>query len=177
MPILRASGNAEVREMLYSKLKRYKVVMPLGDKIGSVKGVMLDSKDWHVKDVVVSSGLFKKVRYSFEDVKNVDDNKMRIVMEGKSSSVDKSTLEYLSMDELMKKKIFSDDEKEIGKIYDTVITTKPEYWKMDKILIYHGAAKRRLRISYSDIKSVTDKILLSKTYKEVEGLKEESESS
>lgn len=160
--------------MLYSKLKKYRMVTPLGDKIGKVKGVMLDSKDWHVRNIVASSGFFKKVEYSFDSVKNVDDNKMRIVIEGKSSLLEKSTLEYISMDELMKKKIFSDDEKEIGKIYDAVITTKPEYWKMDKILIYHGAAKRRLRMSYSDIKSLTDKIVLSRTYKEVEGLKEES---
>ena len=160
--------------MLYSKLKKYTMVTPLGDKIGKVKGVMLDSKDWHVRGILVSSGFFKKVKYSFDSVKNVDDNKMRIVTEGKSLPLEKSTLEYISMDELMKKKIFSDDEKEIGKIYDTVITTKPEYWKMDKILIYHGAVKRRLRMSYSDIKSVTDRILLSKTYKEVEGLKEEA---
>ena len=46
---------------------------------------------------------------------------------------------------------------------------------MEKALIHHGTLKRRLRLSSSEIESITDKIVLSKTYEEVERIKEEPE--
>ena len=161
--------------MLYSELKKYGVTTPLGDKVGKAVDVVVHIKDWNIKEVDVSPGLFKKaIWYDFDAVKSVDDNKKKVVIEGEAHPASKLTTGYISINDLMRKKIFSSDEKEIGKMYDAVIATKPEYWKMEKVLIHHGTSKRRLRLSSSEIKSVTDKIVLSKTYEEVEGIKEES---
>jgi len=161
--------------MLYSELKKYGVTTPLGDKVGKAVDVVVHIKDWNIKEVDVSPGLFKKaIWYDFDAVKSVDDNKKKVVIEEEAHSASKPTTEDISINDLMRKKIFSSDEKEIGKMYDAVIATKPEYWKMEKVLIHHGTSKRRLRLSSSEIKSVTDKIVLSKTYEEVEGIKEES---
>ncbi|MDI6916665.1 MAG: PRC-barrel domain-containing protein [Thermoplasmatales archaeon] len=160
--------------MLYSELKKYEVVAPLGDKIGKVEDVVVHIKDWNIKEVAVSPGLFKKTAgYSFDAVKNVDDNKKRVVIEGEARPASKPTTGYINVNDLMRKKIFSSDEKEIGKMYDAVVVTKPEYWRMEKVLIHHGTLKRRLRLSSSEIESVADKIVLLKTYEEVEGVKEE----
>jgi len=154
--------------MLYSELKKYGVTTPLGDKIGKAKDVVVHIKDWNIKEVGVSPGLFKKIIwYDFDAVKNVDDNKKKVVIEVEAHSASKPTTGYISVNDLMRKKVFSSDEKEIGKMYDVVIATKPEYWKMEKVLIHHGTLKRRLRLGSSEIKSVTDKIVLSKTYEEL----------
>jgi len=179
MPVLWALGNDKIgrrnEKMLYSELKKYGVTTPLGDKVGKAVDVVVHIKDWNIKEVDVSPGLFKKaIWYDFDAVKNVDDNKKKVVIEGEAHSASKPTTGDISINDLMRKKIFSSDEKEIGKMYDAVIATKPEYWKMEKVLIHHGTSKRRLRLSSSEIKSVTDKIVLSKTYEEVEGIKEES---
>jgi sporulation protein YlmC with PRC-barrel domain len=173
-----ALGNDKIigrnEKMLYLELKKYGVTTPLGEKIGKAVDVVVSIKDWNVKELVVSPGLFKKpVGYDFDAIKNVDDNKKKVIIEGRTHPASKSTTEHMNINDLMRKKIFSSDEKEIGKIYDVVIVTKPGYWKMEKVLIHHGTLKRRLRLSSSEIESVTDKIVLSKTYEVVETIKEE----
>lgn len=180
MPVLWALGNDKIirrnEKMLYSELKKYGVTTPLGDKVGKAVEVVVSIKDWNVKELAVSPGFFKKqVGYDFDAVKNVDDNKKKMIIEGRTHPASKSTTEHMNINDLMRKKIFSSDDKEIGKMYDVVIATKPEYWKMEKALIHHGTLKRRLRLSSSEIESITDKIVLSKTYEEVERIKEEPE--
>ena len=102
--------------MLYSELKKYGVTTPLGDKVGKAVDVVVHIKDWNIKEVDVSPGLFKKaIWYDFDAVKNVDDNKKKVVIEGEAHSASKPTTEDISINDLMRKKIFSSDEKEIGK--------------------------------------------------------------
>ncbi|MDI6855356.1 MAG: hypothetical protein QMD21_01035 [Candidatus Thermoplasmatota archaeon] len=158
--------------MLLSELKGYSGFTALGDKLGKVHCSVMNTKTWTVENIILKKALRKPQEYKFAAIKNLEEAKKRIVLEGKGSAIGEVSLVHMPCCELMKKKVLSSDGKDAGKIYDLVIATQFSPWKIDKILIYIKPLERRLRLDASEIKSITENITLTKTYNELRGIKE-----
>ncbi|MDI6707942.1 MAG: hypothetical protein QME47_02500 [Candidatus Thermoplasmatota archaeon] len=158
--------------MLLSELKGYSGFTALGDNLGKVHCSVMNTKTWTVENIILKKALRKPQEYKFAAIKNLEEAKKRIVLEGKGSAIGESSLVHMPCCELMKKKVLSSDGKDAGKIYDLVIATQFSPWKIDKILIYIKPLERRLRLDASEIKSITENITLTKTYNELRGIKE-----
>lgn len=166
---LRVINRIVVVKMLRSELRMYVATSPLGHKLGTINDVIVNTKTWDITDIQISK-FFKKLEYNTEGVKEFDKDarKMIIKEDAKSHRPQKTTLEHMSGRDLMKRRAFSKDEKEVGFIYDLDIAIEPQPWKIKKVLIQHGPTKRRLRESPEEIASITNKIVLMKEYEKIE---------
>lgn len=158
--------------MLVSELKGYGGFTALGEKLGKVYCLAMNTRTWKVENIILKKVLKKPEEYKFEAIKSLEEAKRRVVFEGKAEPVRETSLEHMPCCELMKRKVLSSDGKEAGKIYDLVIATQFAPWKTDKILIRIVPLKRRLRLDVSEIKSIAENITLTKTYNELRGIKE-----
>lgn len=158
--------------MLLVELKKYVGTTSLGEKLGKVHCIAMNTRAWTVEDIILKKPLRKPEEYKLGAVKSLDETEKRIILEGKGETVREASLDHMPCCEFMKKKVVSSDGKDAGKIYDLVIATQFAPWKIDKLLIHLKPLKRRLRLDISKIKSISDKIMLSKTYDELKGIKE-----
>lgn len=154
--------------MLGSEIKDYNVLNSIGEKIGNVKDVIVDTTKgkWYVIDVIVSKGLLKgRAIFSFGDIEKINEEENEIILKEHTKINDldeeKFAHDYLTMDMIKDKKIFSEDEEEIGKIYDFVIATDLKPWETIKLLVKpheHIIKGRRIRLDVDDISKISDVI-------------------
>lgn len=157
--------------MLGSKLKDFVVIDSLGEKVGHVKDMIVDTTkdEWDIVDVLISKGMIKgKGVFSFDSIEKIDENEEEIVLKEHAEIDDlneeKFGHDYILMDEIKDKKIFSEDEEEIGKIYDFVVATTLTPWKTIKLLVHpheHIIKGRRIRLDVDNISKITDVITVA----------------
>ncbi|MEW6070759.1 MAG: hypothetical protein AB1485_09095, partial [Candidatus Thermoplasmatota archaeon] len=130
--------------MLLSELKGYSGFTALGEKLGKVHCLVMNTKTWRAENIILKKALKKPEEYKFDVIKSLEEAKKRIVLEGKGEAVKETSLEHMPCCELMKRKLLSSDGKDSGKIYDLVIATQFAPWKVDKLLIHVVPLKRRV---------------------------------
>lgn len=147
--------------MLYSELKDFGVKIPLGEKIGKFEGLVVDEK-CNIKEIVVHPGILKEsVIYDIKDVDEINEDEKEIVIKGNAahnSLPEHSIRTKMFTEDLIDKKVISNDGEPVGKLYDFDITTNKI---IGKLLISRGIKERRLRISPSKIKEVEEEIILA----------------
>ena len=160
--------SGEKNMMLGSELEGFKAVDSLGEEIGAVKDVVVDTteKEWNVKEIVFSKGILKgEGVFSFADIVKLDEDEKRIMLkegaELREFDDEKFTHEYLSMDSVKERDVFDSNEEEIGKIYDYVLSTSLSPWQVIKILIRPSEDRlkgRRIRLDVENISKIKDVI-------------------
>jgi sporulation protein YlmC with PRC-barrel domain len=170
--------------ILGSELEKFEVVDSLGEEIGKVKDVIVDTtkKEWKIKEIIVSKGVLKgEAVFSFDSINKFDKEENSVSLKEGAELEDfdeeKLTHTYLSMDAVKDRDIFSSNEEEIGKIYDYIVADTLTPWQVIKILIKpheHFLAGRRIRLDVENISKIKDVITvqLSKTELEKKAEKE-----
>jgi sporulation protein YlmC with PRC-barrel domain len=153
---------------LGSELKDFVVIDSLGEKVGHIKDFIVDTTkdEWDVVDVLISKGMMKgKGVFSFDSIEKFDEDEQEINLKEHAEIDDldeeKFGHDYILMEEIKDKKIFSVDEEEIGKIYDFVIATSLTPWKTIKLLVHpheHIIKGRRIRLDVDNVSKITDVI-------------------
>ena len=147
--------------MLYSELKDYEVKIPIGEKIGKFDGLIVDEK-CNINQIVVHPGIMKEsVTYDIKDVEEINEDEKEIVIKGNAthnSLPEHSIRTRMNTEDLIDKKVVSNDGEHVGKLYDFDITINKT---IGKLLIGRGLKERRLRVSPSKIKEVEDEIILA----------------
>jgi sporulation protein YlmC with PRC-barrel domain len=163
--------------VLYTELKDFKVFSPLGEEKGKINGLVVDLSDWKVKNLIISPSMIKKnVMYKMSDLKEVDEGEKKIQLKDSAEEEEvpeSSTMNTALVDEtLLHKPVISNDHQDVGKVYDLDVPVKLDKWMVWKILIKRGIKERRLRLGTEDIKSVSENVVLEKSYSELEGEEE-----
>jgi sporulation protein YlmC with PRC-barrel domain len=144
----------------------------MGDKMGKMKDLVIDTSNWKVKGLVIS----EKKRRSLvnpHDLKIEWDNE-RIILSPEVKAIEdtqeKSSVHNLYLSDLVKKHVISSDEEKVGRIFDVEITTELKDWEVWKLLIKVGFKKRRLRMRPKKISKLGKDVSIRMTKKEVEDL-------
>lgn len=163
--------------MLGDELKKCQVVDSVGEKIGKVKDVIVDTtkEKWVVKGIVVSTGIIgKDVLFNIEDIGKIGEDEKTIDMkEGAEKREIREIFspEYIPMEIIQEREVFSSDEEKVGDIYDYVVTTELTPWEIWKVLIRPSEKRligRRMRIDTKDISQIKDKIVVKWLKEEIE---------
>lgn len=164
--------------MLGSKLEKFEVVDSLGEEVGKVKDVIVDTtkKEWKVKEIIVSKGILKgEAVFPFNAINKFDEEEKSVSLKEGAKLQDfdeeKLTHTYLSMDAVKDRDIFSIDEEEIGKIYDYIVADSLTPWQVIKILIKpheHFLTGRRIRLDVENISKIKDVITVKLPKAELE---------
>jgi len=164
--------------ILGSEIEGFKIVNSLGEEIGKIRGVIVDTtkKDWKIKDVIVSKGIMKgKGTFPVNAIKNFDKSEKKIELKEfidiKEFDEEKFSQEYISMDEVKDRDIFGSDEEEIGKIFDYVISTELSPWQVTKLLIRPHEERlkgRRIRLDVENVTQIKDLITVKYSKEELE---------
>ena len=160
---------------LFSQMEGYKIRSKLGDDMGKLEDLIIDSSTWKVKGLIVAEGLLVKNRSLVKpfDIKlDHDVEQILLSPEAKTEEItqEKSSIHYLYLSDLMKKHVITSDDDKIGKIYDIEIATELNEWKVWKLLIKVGFKQRRLRVRPENISKLGEDVRIGMTKEEVENL-------
>lgn len=161
-----------MKTRLYSEIRKMKVNTPIEENAGKIIDILghKSGKYWECKEVEIRSGLIKSEKNYFEveDFDNVEKEWIEMdkgIEDGKDSY---STPIDISLSNMKGKKVITQDEEEVGVIYDYEIQVDSRPWKVWYILVRPGGispTKRRKRVSMEDIKSVeTEQVILGEEY-------------
>ncbi len=168
--------------VMRSELRGYEVeYKDTGEEVGKIKDIIVDTTKtrWEVLGLVLSPGVSKENLFikPCEDME-VDTYEEKVLvscdMEMEEAEEKPATSSHMSLGYMHKKKIFTKDGEKVGKLYDSVITTRLFPWQVWKVLIKPRALySRRLRIDNRDIDEITeDKITLKLTKLELDEITE-----
>ncbi|MDG6225416.1 MAG: PRC-barrel domain-containing protein [Candidatus Thermoplasmatota archaeon] len=161
---------------LFSQLEGYDIISKLGDEMGALEDMIIDSTNWTIKGFVLKEGgLFKKERSIVEpaDLKiNDDDEIINLSPEAHRKEIeqDRSSVHHLYLSDLMKKKVVLKEGEDIGKVYDIEIATELKDWKVWKLFIRTGLKQRRLRIKPDQVTDLGEDVEIGLSKEEVEKL-------
>jgi len=167
--------------VLKSEIRGFDVEYNTGSKVGVVKDIVVDTTEerWHVVGIVVSPGITQKeimIKPSEDIAIDLDEETITISdkEEHDMAPEDASSQKKLRLAFIHKKEVYSKDGEKIGKIYDTVFTTRMRPWKVWKVLIkVPGFISMRVRLDIRDIETIDeDRITLKLTKNELEEIKE-----
>lgn len=154
--------------MLYSELKNYEVTIPLGEKIGKFEGMIIDDK-WNIKEIVVHPGILKEsVLYDIKDVEEINEEEKKIIIAGTATHKplhEHSTRIQMSTEDLIDKKVVSNDDEHVGKLHDFDFSVETK--TIGKVLISRGMKERRLRLSPSKLKEIEEEIVLDMKFEDL----------
>jgi len=159
--------------VLFTELKHYEVVDKLGKEVGKVDDLIVDLSSWNITGIKLAHGILrKKVIHKLDHIEKTDEHEKRIVIPAdapEEEPPEKSTFSSAFLDDdLIHKEVISNDNNEIGKIYDIDIPINLKKWKVWKILIKRGLKERRLRIGPDDIEEVSEEVKLKKSLSEID---------
>jgi len=148
--------------ILFTKLKGFELRTPDNEPVGKIKDVVVKRNDWQVKGFLFSEGIFEGVNFfPAELIKRVDFSEKAVLCYGMCK--EEELCDQLVPEEdirlsalLSRRKAFSEDNFELGEIYDGVIYIHLSPWSFEKILIDRGLMKRRSRIGTDLISRVTE---------------------
>ena len=152
--------------MLYSILKKCELTTPIGEKIGKITDLLVDTREtpWTVKKITLKKRILgKSFAYPIDQVEKVNKTQKNVRVTGYVKPETPPTLSKLGMmflGDLTKKNAVSEDGEKIGKIYDFDVSTLTKPWTVEKVLIKTGIKKRRLRISVDRIKTIEKNVMI-----------------
>jgi len=152
--------------MLYSILKKCELTTPIGEKIGKITDLLVDTckTPWTVKKIALKTRMLgKSFAYPIDQVEKVDKTQKTVQVTGHVEPETPPTLSKVDMmylEDLTKKNAVTEDGEKIGKIYNFDISTVTKPWTVEKVLIKTGIRKRRLRISVDRIKTIEKDVMI-----------------
>jgi len=152
--------------MLYSILKKCELTTPIGEKIGKITDLLVDTREtpWTVKKITLKKRILgKSFAYPIDQVEKVNKTQKNVRITGYVKPETPPTLSKVDMmflGDLTKKNAVSEDGEKIGKIYDFDVSTLTKPWTVEKVLIKTGIKKRRLRISVDRIKTTEKNVII-----------------
>ncbi len=148
--------------MLYTKLKGYVIRTPGGIEPGKVSDLVVDLDDWLVTWLVVSEGLLKKhVAFPASAILSLDEfEKVVLIRDMDPQNEPEEDPTAARMKDLIGMKVSTAEGEDVGKLYDLDVTTKLKKWTVWKVLIRMGFAERRLRIPPSDVRDISDQMII-----------------
>jgi len=153
--------------MLYSILKKCELTTPIGEKIGKITDLLVDTREtpWTVKKITLKKRILgKSFAYPIDQVEKVNKTQKNVRITGYVKPETPPTLSKVDMmflGDLTKKNAVSEDGEKIGKIYDFDVSTLTKPWTVEKVLIKTGIKKRRLRISVDRIKTTEKNVIIT----------------
>ncbi len=164
--------------ILGSDLEDFEVLDSLGEEVGKVKDVIVDTtkKEWNIKEIVISKGILKgEAVFPFDAINKFDEEEKIVSLKEGAKLQDfdeeKLTHTYLSMDAVRDRDVFSSDEDEIGKIYDYVVADTLTPWQVIKVLIKphkHFLTGQRIRLDVENVSKIKDVITVNLPKTELE---------
>ena len=164
--------------ILGDELDKFEVIDSLGEEIGKVKDIIVDTtkNEWKVIEIIISKGILKGDKViNIDTINKFDEDEKNISLKEGTQLIDfdedKLTHTYLTMDAVKNRKVNSKDEEEIGKIYDYVIAETMTPWQVIKILIRpheHFLKGRRIRLDVENILEIKDVITIKMQKTELE---------
>ena len=153
--------------MLYSILKKCELTTPIGEKIGKITDLLVDTREtrWTVKKITLKTRrmLGKSFAYPIDQVENVNKTQKNVRVTGYVEPETPPTLSKVDMmflEDLTKKDAVTEDGEKIGKIYNFDVSTLTKPWTVEKVLIKTGIRKRRLRISVDRVKTIEKDVVI-----------------
>ena len=152
--------------MLYSILKKCELTTPIGEKIGKITDLLVDTREtpWTVKKITLKTRrmLGKSFAYPIDHVGKVDKTQKNVRVKGYVEPETAPTLSKVDMMYLgdLKKTAVTEDDEKIGKIYNFDVSTLTKPWTVEKVLIKTGTRKRRLRISVDRVKTIEKNVTI-----------------
>ena len=150
-----------------------------GERIGALKDFIVDTKasPWEVRSLVIRNGLGRGAHLLDLPTPHleVDKPEKAFVKTGHADLRDApeptSSADHLRLSSLAGMKVYSSDEKLLGKAYDFAIATATQHWMVWRFLVdVPGLRSRRLRLPVSDIASVSnERIILRTTQEDIQG--------
>lgn len=147
--------------ILFTKLRGFELRTAKNEHVGKIKDLVVRRSNWEIKGFLFSEGIFEGENFfPAELIKRVDYSEKAVLCYGvcKEEKLCDQLVpeEDICFSELLSQKAFSEDNFEIGIIYDGVIYVHLSPWSLEKILIDRGLMKRRSRISTGLISHITD---------------------
>ena len=152
--------------MLYSILKKCELTTPIGEKIGKITDLLVDTREtpWAVKKITLKTRrmLGKSFAYPIDHVGKVDKTQKNVRVKGYVEPETAPTLSKVDMMYLgdLKKTAVTEDDEKIGKIYNFDVSTLTKPWTVEKVLIKTGTRKRRLKISVDRVKTIEKNVTI-----------------
>lgn len=147
--------------MLYSILKKCELTTPIGEKIGKITDLLVDTREtpWTVKKITLKTRrmLGKSSAYPIDQVEKVNKTLKNVRVKGyvePETAPTLSKVDMMHLGDLTKKTAVTEDDEKIGKIYNFDVSTLTKPWTVEKVLIKTGIRKRRLRISVDRVKTI-----------------------
>lgn len=163
--------------MMEDELTGYTVKDSLGNEVGSVKDIIVDTtaEHWPVREVVVGTGILEKKTVCFEDVVAIDDQEKVLELRNDATlvSFDKKALtqKRLTLDEIKSRDVTCENDATIGGIYHFVVATGIPCWEVRNLLVKpkgDAFTGRRLRLDTKDVVEVKDTVRVRSTLQEVQ---------
>jgi sporulation protein YlmC with PRC-barrel domain len=159
--------------VLFSELKAFKVVDKLGKDVGKIDDLIVDLSNWNITSIELSHGILrKKVIHKLDHIEKSDEHERKIVIPAdapEEEPPEKSSFTSAFLDDdLLGKKVISNDNNDVGKVYDFDVPISLKHWKIWKILIKRGLKERRLRVGPDEIDSVSEEVRLKKSLSEID---------
>jgi len=147
--------------ILFTKLRGFELRTAKNEPVGKIKDLVVRRGNWQIKGFLFSEGIFEGENFfPAELIKRVDYSEKAVLCYGvcKEEKLCDQLVpeEDICFSELISQKAFSEDNFEIGIIYDGVIYVHLSPWSLEKVLIDRGLMKRRSRISTGLISQITD---------------------
>jgi len=153
--------------MLYSILKKCELTTPIGEKIGKITDLLVDTRKtpWTVKKITLETRrmLGKSFAYPIDQVEKVNKAQKNVRVTGyvePEAPPALSKVDMMFLGDLTKKNAVTEDGEKIGKIYNFDVSTVTKPWTVEKVLIKTGIKKRRLRISVDRVKTIEKDVMI-----------------
>lgn len=153
--------------MLYSILKKCELTTTVGQKVGNITDLLVDTRKipWTVKKIALKTRTLGRKTFALpiDQVEKVNKTQKNVLVVGYVEPEPSPTLSKVDMmflTDLTKKNAVSEDDENIGKIYDFDVSTLTKPWTVEKVLIKTGIKKRRLRISVDRVKSIEKNVII-----------------
>ena len=144
--------------ILFSQMEGYEIRSQMGDRMGKMKDLVIDTSNWKVKGLVIAEKK-KRMLVNPHDLK-IEWAEEKIILSPEVRTVEdlqeKSSVHNMYLSDLVKKHVISSDDEEVGRIFDVEITTELKDWEVWKLLIKVGFKKRRLRIKPKKIRKLDE---------------------
>ncbi len=150
--------------MLYSELIGAWLQNEVATTLGIVKEFVFDQTGGVIHALVASSGFRKPNQLFGLSIQKYDRFERMVIFKNESApepAPPHSSLGAVLGKDLMGMKVYSSDNKRVGKVYDFVIGTQLQQWTVWKLLIRVGVKKRRLRLALDDVAFKHGTVVLS----------------
>lgn len=145
----------------FSKIKGYEVKTTKPETIGTVRDIIVDTKTWRIKGLLLVKGLKKEVTFCpMKVVKGIEHGERSIscyhLAQLRTWVDERRRPEDIRLSKLLDRGAMSSDGVEMGHVFDYFINTTNVPWNVSSLIIDAGLMKEVISISATKIDTITD---------------------